>query len=107
MKMAKLNMFEKESFANNMEMAMDEGIIFGQSEDKVITVAVKLHDRMNHFVRVYVAYCGNETPKRKRGINAVMNRYMNDNYILVPMHWGDTLDDSVRNMLAIIEDNFF
>lgn len=105
--MAKLNMFEKEQFETNMELALDEGITFVQSEDKMITVAVKRNDTMNNFMRVYVAYCGNETPKRKRGINAVMNRYMNDNYILVLMCFGLTDEEMAYRALSIIEEGFF
>ena len=108
MKMAKLTAEQKEIFEMNMEMAKEENITFVQSEGKTITIAVKPNDRMHGFARVYVAYCGyKDKPKRKLGINAVMDRVANDNYILVPMETGASMEDMAYRMLAIMEENFY
>lgn len=91
--MAKLNFAEKEIAREfKVEIAEMNGEIF-YCVARGISMVIMPNDRMNGFVRIYMAYC---SPKdkfsKKRGRLMLKDRVYNDNYILYPVAGEDYTD---------------
>jgi hypothetical protein len=97
--MSKLSAIEKEMFEMNAEIFGDDNVFVVSIKELGLTIGLQYTNwRMKSHVRVYVAQCSqNDKFKFKRGVNELMNKYGNDNYIVVP-----TLGRSISDILDVI-----
>lgn len=99
--MSKLNMFEKEAFELNADIFREENVTVVSIKDLGLTIGLRsTNERMTSHVRVYITQCSpNEKFKFKRGVNELMNKYHNDNYIVIPVE--DSITDTLGPIIAL------
>jgi hypothetical protein len=102
--MSKLNVFEKEAFELNADIFREDNVTVVSIKELGLTIGLRgTHPRLFNHVRVYITQCSEkEQFKFKRGVNELMNKYGNDNYITVPV-----LGRSITEMLKCIVDMYY
>ena len=100
--MAKLTAAEKEMFEMNAEIFGVDNVTVLSIKELGLTIGLRgTHPRLFNHVRVYVAQCSEkEQFKFKRGVNALMNKYDNDNYITVPV-LGRSITEMLNDILEL------
>jgi len=99
--MAKLTVSEKENFRLSADIFREDNVTVVSIEELGLTIGLRsTNGRIGNHYRVYVTQCSdNDKFKFKRGVNALMLKYMNDNYIVIPNN--GSIPDALARIVAL------
>ncbi len=104
--MAKLTADEKELFAIAKEAFAEINMTVVSIKELGLTIGIiPTNDRLQTHVRIYVTQCSaNDAFKFKRGVIALLEKFENDNYIVIPT-WGRGNTDILGDIIDVITNS--
>jgi hypothetical protein len=99
--MAKLTAHEIQLFAIAKEAFAESNMTVVSIKELGLTIGIcYTNDRLQTHMQIYVTQCGaNDKFKFKRGVNALLEKFGNDNYIVVPAK--DTITDTLAAIVNL------